>query len=209
MTNLRTQMIERIDEVIPTCILHGSWAPQMAERIADAVLSVLSAAPAPDEDEVERVARAIKDVVIPTTGDPLGVTIYESEAVVGSNADEAKESLIEICRIAARAAIAAMRPTETPTPGEKVIAGLQEAVRYLDKDEQRIMQEALVKSSNVIRPTLSPEDRAGVEEVRGRANTFSGRFWGVGPQTRVAMIEQIVGDRAFLLSLVDKLAGQP
>lgn len=61
MTNLRTQMIERIDEVIPTCIFHGSWAPQMAERIADAVLSVLSAAPSPagDEDEVERVATAL------------------------------------------------------------------------------------------------------------------------------------------------------
>lgn len=111
MTDLRTQMIERIDEVIPTCVFHGSWAPQMAERIADAVLPLLSASPSPQGDEVERVARAIKDVVVPTTGDPLGVTLYESEAVVGSNADEAKESLMEICRIAARAAIAAMRPT--------------------------------------------------------------------------------------------------
>lgn len=182
----------------------------------------LSAAPSPDpsEDEVEAVARAIcalehdpdgptSDIYIPD--DPDAIYVWAG------------------FRPHARAAIAAMRPTlsegecHCPEHGSWVSKADQDRlVRELDvllngehgaaKQASlcdivgQVAREKLSLYRGPHPTTLSEEDRARVEEVRGRANTFSGRFWEVGPQTRVAMIDRIVQDRAFLLSLIDKLA---
>lgn len=124
--------------------------PEPSEDAGRVYSAMLSAAPSPDGEEVERVSKVIYEII-----DRHQRYFGASFQMDGHLADEC-----------AAAAIAAMRPT------------------------------------------LSEEDRARVEEVRGRANTFSGRFWEVGPQTRVAMIDRIVQDRAFLLSLIDKLANQ-
>lgn len=204
MTNLRTQMIERIDEVIPTCILHGSWAPQMAERIADAVLSVLSAAPSPDGEEVERVATEEAERILEAafSGDTFRTA---SGQLVLNPADWDTISLSEIVGISVRAAIAAMRPKQHHAIGKWLSAALEDP-STCEAMKADIRAWFAAGEPSPVRPTLSEEDRARVEEVRGRANTFSGRFWEVGPQTRVAMIDRIVQDRAFLLSLIDKLA---
>ena len=85
------------------------------ERIVDAVLSVLSAAPSPGGDEVERVARAINPRAWEVMDHGLRKT---QEKYAGQRVSwpvsqfQHKESMDQ-----ARAAIAAMRPTnQEPTP---------------------------------------------------------------------------------------------
>lgn len=168
MTQWKLVPVEPTSEMVQA-MLHSDQAATGIDRVGHIRANVrryqamLSAAPSPDGEVVERVARSL-----------------------------------------AKSAFLRFQEADPGFVQLKWPGGLQQ---YVDEKWRLYAGDARAAIASM-RPTLSEEDRARVEEVRGRANTFSGRFWEVGPQTRVAMIDRIVQDRAFLLSLIDKLAGE-
>ena len=58
---------------------------------------------------LERAARAIFNAPNGIDGDPIGVMLFAGDPVGASTPDEAKERTLAVCRLAARAAIEAMK----------------------------------------------------------------------------------------------------
>lgn len=149
----------------------------------------LSAAPSPDgeEDEVERVATALGKLdgagfekLGPITGLPLDTwRSWEPQA---------------------RAAISAMRPKQHHAIGKWLSAALEDPSTCEEMKED-IRAWFAAGEPSPVRPTLSEEDRARVEEVRERHDEYKQGFMDhIG--------EEADADRAILLSLIDKLANQ-
>lgn len=138
---------------------------------ADIYAAMLSAAPSPDGEEVERVSKVIYEII-----DRHQRYFGASFQMDGHLADEC-----------AAAAIAAMRPAETHVSTLEAGGVVFEKYAPLGKS---------------VRPTLSEEDRARVEEIRKRITAI-----------RDAMLDRrgpTLGDLVKAqqaLSLIDKLAG--
>lgn len=136
-------------------------------------LGPVSASTAPDGEEVERVARALNPRAWEVMDHELRKT---QEKYAGQKVSwpvsqfQHKESMDQ-----ARAAISAMRPTETHVRG--MTAGGVEFEKYAPLES--------------VRPTLSPEDRARVKWIREHLKLTSD--------------EGARRDIPFLLFLIDKL----